>query len=259
MRVLTIGDIVGEKAVEKLEKELKNIKQKENIDVTIANGENAANGDGLTKELFDKILVSGVDVITMGNHTWGNKEIYNFIEDARIVRPANITKGMPGKGYTVYQKDDTKILVINLIGRRFMEGVYYSDNPFVSVQEILEKVDKDIKIILVDFHAQSTGEKFNMGYFLDGKVSGVYGTHTHVQTADEMIMPKGTGFITDIGMTGPSYSDLGCDVENAIKRYLNDVRVKDIISDNEVMINGCIFDIDENTGKTIEIKRVHIG
>lgn len=139
-----------------------------------------------------------------------------------------------------------------------MEGVYYSDNPFVSVQEILEKVDKDIKIILVDFHAQSTGEKFNMGYFLDGKVSGVYGTHTHVQTADEMIMPKGTGFITDIGMTGPSYSDLGCDVENAIKRYLNDVRVKDIISDNEVMINGCIFDIDENTEKTIEIERVHI-
>lgn len=219
MKILAIGDIVGERAVEKLEKELKQLKQKENIDVTIANGENAANGNGLTKKLFDTILASGVDVITMGNHTWENEEIYNFIEDEKIVRPANITKGMPGKGYTIYQKDNTKVLVINLIGRRMMEGVYYSDNPFIVVQEILEKIPKDIKIIIVDFHAQSTGEKFNMGYFLDGKASVVYGTHTHVQTADEIIMPKGTGFITDIGMTGACLSDLGCDIEASIKRY----------------------------------------
>ncbi len=258
MKVLAIGDIVGEKAVEKLEKELKQLQQKENIDVTIANGENAANGNGLTRELFDKILASGVDVITMGNHTWGNKEIYDFIEDDRIVRPANITKGMPGKGYTIYQKDNTKILVINLIGRKFMEGVYYSDNPFTTVQEILEEVKDDIKIKLVDFHAAWTGEKFNMGYFLDGKVSAVYGTHTHVQTADEIIMPKGTGFITDIGMTGACLSDLGCDVENSIQRYLKDMPVKDMMSKNEVMINGCIFEIDENAGKTVAIRRVHI-
>ncbi len=258
MKILVIGDIVGEKAVEKLEKELKQLQKSENIDVTIANGENAANGNGLTKELFDKILASGVNVITMGNHTWGNKEIYDFIEDDRIVRPANITKGMPGNGYTIYQKDKTKILVINLIGRRMMEGVYYSNNPFTTVQEILEEVKEDIKIITVDFHAQSTGEKFNMGYFLDGKVSAVYGTHTHVQTADEIIMPKGTGFITDIGMTGACLSDLGCDAENAIKRYLNDMPVEDIMSKNDIMINGCIFDIDENTGKAVAIKRVHI-
>lgn len=258
MRILAIGDIVGEKAVEKLDKELNKLKQKEKVDVVIANGENAANGNGLSKELFGKILASGVDIVTMGNHTWGNEEIYSFIDDSRIIRPANITKGMPGKGYTIYQKDDIKILVINLIGRRMMEGVYYSDNPFMSVQEILESVEKDIKIIMVDFHAQSTGEKFNMGYFLDGKVSSVYGTHTHVQTADETILKKGTGFITDIGMTGPCYSDLGCDVENSINRYIKDMPVGDIISDHEIMINGCIFDIDENTGKTIKVRRVHI-
>lgn len=258
MKILAIGDIVGERAVEKLERELKQLQESENIDVTIANGENAANGNGLTKELFDKILASGVDVITMGNHTWGNKEIYDFIEDDRIVRPANITKGMPGNGYTIYQKGNTKILVINLIGRKFMEGVYYSDNPFTRIQEILEEVREDIKIIMVDFHAAWAGEKFNMGYFLDGKVSAVYGTHTHVQTADETIMPKGTGFITDIGMTGACLSDLGCDVENSIQRYLKDMPVKDIMSKNDIMINGCIFDIDENTGKAVSIKRVHI-
>lgn len=258
MKILAIGDIVSEKAVEKLTIKLEEIIKENKIDFTIANGENAANGNGLTKNLFHEILASGVDVITMGNHTWGNEEIYDFIDDNRIIRPANITKGIVGKGYTVLQKGNIKILVINLIGRRMMEGVYYSDNPFMVVQEILEEVKKDIKIVMVDFHAQSTGEKFNMGYFLDGKVSAVYGTHTHVQTADEIIMPKGTAFITDIGMTGPCLSDLGCDVENSLKRYLEDKQVKDIMSKNEVMINGCIFDIDENTGKALEVKRIHI-
>lgn len=259
MKVLTIGDILGEKAVEKLEKELNSLKQKEKIDIVIANGENAAEGRGLTKELFNRILLSGVDVITMGNHTWDKEEIYDFIEDSRIVRPANITKGRPGNGYTIYQKDNKKILVINLIGRRFMEGVYYSDNPFIAVQEILQDLSlQDIKIILVDFHAAWTGEKINMGYFLDGKVSAIYGTHTHVQTADEIILKNGTGFITDIGMTGPCYSDLGCDLENSINKYLYDIPVKDIISNNDIMINGCIFNIDEDTGKTTNIKRLHI-
>lgn len=258
MKVLVLGDIVGERAVEKLKKDLKSIKEKEGIDFTIANGENSADGVGLTRKLFDDILSSGVDIITMGNHTWDNEEIYDFINDTRIVRPANITKGMPGKGYTIYKKDNKKILIINLIGRRYMEGVYYSDNPFITVKEILEETEKDIKIILVDFHAQSTGEKFNMAYYLDGKVSAIYGTHTHVQTADETIMPKGTGFITDIGMTGAIYSDLGCDVENSLKKYLYDMSVKDKLSTNDIMINGCIFEIDEITGKTTNVKRIHI-
>lgn len=195
----------------------------------------------------------------MGNHTWGKQEIYDFIDDNKIIRPANITKGMPGKGYTILQKGNSKIGVINLIGRRMMEGVYYSNNPFTTVEEILEEIKEDVKIVIVDFHAQSTGEKFNMTYFLDGKVSAVYGTHTHVQTADEVIMPKGTAFITDIGMTGACLSDLGCDVENSIKRYLQDMPVEDIMSTNPIMINGCIFDINETTGKAQEVKRIHIS
>lgn len=259
MRILAIGDIIGEKSVEKLEDELYNIKQGEKIDIIIANGENAANGNGLTKDLYDRILDSGVDVVTMGNHTWGNEEIYNFIDHPYIVRPANISKGRPGKGYTIIERKDTKILVINLIGRRYMEGVYYSDNPFIAAREILEEVaSQKIKIVLVDFHAAWTGEKINMGYFLDGKVSAVYGTHTHVQTADENILRNGTGYITDIGMTGPCESDLGCSLEESIKRYIYDMPTKDIISDNDIMINGCIFDIDEDTGKTIDIKRIHM-
>lgn len=157
MRILAIGDIVGERAVEKLTNKLPEISQENNIDFIIANGENSANGNGLTKELFDKIVTAGVDVVTMGNHTWGNEEIYNFIEDKKIIRPANITKRMPGKGYTIIEKGNTKILVINLIGRRMMEGVYYSNNPFTTVAEILEEVKEDIKVIMVDFHAQSTG------------------------------------------------------------------------------------------------------
>lgn len=259
MKILAIGDIVGERAVEELSKQLPEIIKQNQIDFTIVNGENAANGNGLTKELFDKIINAGAEVVTMGNHTWGKEEIYDFIEDNKIIRPANITKGIPGKGYTIIQKGNIKIAVINLIGRRMMEGVYYSNNPFTTVEEILEKIEEDIKIIMVDFHAQSTGEKFNMAYFLEGKVSAVYGTHTHVQTADEMILPKGTAFITDLGMTGACLSDLGCDVENSIKRYLQDKPVEDIMSTNPIMINGCIFDIDETTGKAKEIKRIHIS
>lgn len=256
MKILAIGDIVGERAVEKLEKELQDFKQKKNIEFVIANGENTANGNGITKQLFDRILKSGIDVVTMGNHTWGNEEIYEIIEDKRIIRPANITKGMPGKGYTLFEKNNKKILVINLIGRKYMEGIYYSDNPFVTVNEILEKEKADI--VMVDFHAECNGEKFVMAYFLDGKVSAVYGTHTHVQTADETILEKGTGFITDIGMTGAVQSDLGCDPRIGLERYLHDKSLEDVLSDNMVMINGCIFDIDENTGKTINIQRIQI-
>ena len=259
MRILAIGDIVGKKAVKKITEELKQLKDIENIDFIIANAENAADdGNGISRQAYEQILNSGVDIITLGNHTWGNEEIYEFIEEPRIIRPANASRGRPGKGYTIYEKDNIKILVINLIGRRFMEGVYYSDNPFVEVDEILKEVGKDIKIIIVDFHAAWTGEKFVMGYFLDGKVSAVYGTHTHVQTADEMILPKGTGFITDIGMTGSYCSELGTDPESGLERYLKDLPTTNIMSENPIMINGCIFDVDEDTGKTTNIKRIHI-
>ncbi len=258
MRVLAIGDIVGEKAVETVKENLKEIKETKQIDFVIANGENAKNGNGLDKNLFNQLITAGVDVITMGNHTWGDEEIYQFIEDDRIIRPGNITKGIPGKGYTIKEKNGHKIMVMNLIGRRNMEGVYFSDNPFIEANEILERYQEEIKIIFVDFHAQCTGEKFMLAYYLDGRVSAVYGTHTHVQTANETIMPKGTGFITDIGMTGPIYSDLGCDAENSLKRYIEDKPVQDIVSNHAIMLNGAIFEIDENTGKTINVERINI-
>lgn len=258
MRIFTIGDIVGEKSVEKVSNKLQIIKEKENIDFIIANAENAYKGNGLSKELYYKLISNGVNVITMGNHTWGNSEIHDLLNKNNIIRPANITKGLPGKGYTVYQYKDKKVIVINLIGRLYMQGVYYPNNPFTEVSEIIEKIHNESNIILVDFHAQGTGEKFLMAYYLDGKVSAVYGTHTHVQTADERIFPNGTGFITDIGMTGPIFSDLGCDPELGLKRNLKDMTLPDEISDNPIQISGCIFDIDENTGKTISIKRFNM-
>lgn len=255
MRILAIGDIVGENAVLKIEQELEKIKEQEKIDFVIANSENACKGNGLSKELYKKLILSGVNIITMGNHTWGNKEIYEFIENKNIIRPANITKGMPGKGYTIYELKGKKIAVINLIGNRYMQGVYYPNNPFTEVDEILEKIGSKANVIMVDFHAQSTGEKFLMAYYLDGRVSAVYGTHTHVQTADERIMPKGTAFITDIGMTGAIFSDLGCNPEVGLKRHIKDMTLPDEVSNNPIQICGCIFDFDDVTGKVKEVKR----
>lgn len=258
MKILTIGDIVGEKAVKKVEKELQKIKQNYQIDFVIANAENAYKGHGLSKELYNKLIAVGVNAITMGNHTWENPEIYDILKENNIIRPANITKGLPGKGYTILECNSKKIAIINLIGRQYMQGVYYPNNPFTEVEEILEKIKNETNTIILDFHAQGTGEKFVMAYYLDGKVSAVYGTYTHVQTADERIMPKGTGFITDIGMTGSIFSDLGCDPEIGIKRNLKDMTLPDEMSNNPIQISGCIFNIDENTGKTIVMERVNL-
>ena len=257
MRILAIGDIVGERAAKKIEEELPKIRKEEKIDFVIANAENAYKGNGLSKELYNQIINSGVDVITMGNHTWGNEEIYDILKEDNIIRPANITKGIQGKGYTICKHGQTKIAVINLIGRQYMQGVYYPNNPFTEIQDILEKIDKNVKIKIIDFHAQGTGEKFVLAYFLDGKVSAVYGTHTHVQTADDQILAKGTGFITDIGMTGAIQSDLGCNPEDGIKRNLMDLKIPDRMSENPIQISGCIFEIDDETGLTIKTKRIN--
>lgn len=195
----------------------------------------------------------------MGNHTWGNEEVIHLLnKKENIIKPANISNNIAGKQYAVCKCKDNDILVINLMGRIFMQGSY-NENPFRLVEEILNKVDKKIKIILIDFHAQECGEKFAMAYFLDGKVSAVFGTHTHIQTADEQILKNGTGFITDIGMTGPMESVLGNDSEIKLKRVYYDITFEELpdqVSEHECMINGCIFDIDERTGKTNNIKRI---
>ena len=210
MNILAIGDIVGEIGVKKIVKELPKLKEKYDIDFCIINGENSAGGMGITKKIFDSLINAGADVITMGNHTWGKKDIFSFIDDKRIVRPANYTKGLPGNDYSIVNKNNKRIAVINLIGRTSM-GIL-SENPFIVANDIYNKLKNQADIFVLDFHAEATAEKIAMGYYMDGKYTIVYGTHTHVQTADEQMLEKGTAYITDIGMTGPKKSVIGMDV-----------------------------------------------
>ena len=210
----------------------------------------------MTEKNFKDILEAKVDVITMGNHTWGKKDIFKFIDHPKLIRPANYPKGVVGKGYGIYNCKDKKIAVINLIGRVYMNIL--SENPFLIVKKIIEKIEKQVDIIVVDFHAEATGEKITLAHYLDGKITAIYGTHTHVQTADERILPKGTGFITDIGMTGPKNSALGMDIDVVIKRFETTLPERYKIATGECMFNGVIFNIDDKTNKVRNIQRINI-
>ena len=255
MKILAVGDIVGEAGIKELKKELNQIRQQEEIDFVIVNGENAAEGMGITEKNFNDIISQNVDVITMGNHTWGKKDIFKFIDHPKLIRPANYPKGVVGKGYGIYKCKDKKIAVINLIGRVYINIL--SENPFLIAKNIINKIKDKVDIIIVDFHAEATGEKITLGHYLDGTVTAIYGTHTHVQTADERILPKGTAFISDIGMTGPKNSALGMDISVVIKRFETALPERYKIAKGETMLNGVIFDIDEGTNKVINIKRVN--
>ena len=255
MNILAIGDIVGEIGVKKIVKELPKLKEKYNIDFCIINGENSAGGMGITKKIFDSLINAGADVITMGNHTWGKKDIFSFIDDKRIVRPANYTKGLPGNDYSIFNKNNKKIAVINLIGRTSM-GIL-SENPFIVANDIYNKLKKQVDILILDFHAEATAEKIAMGYYMDGKYTIVYGTHTHVQTADDQILEKGTAYITDIGMTGPKKSVIGMDVGVSFKRFVTSLPERYKLADSEAMLNGCVFKINDETNRTEEIIRIN--
>ena len=256
MKILAIGDIIGEAGVEKLEKELLKLKEENNIDFTIVNGENAASGMGINKNNYKGMLRAGADVVTLGNHTWAKKDVFNIIGEPNILRPANYTKGLPGKGYGIYEAKGKKIAVISLIGRVDMNVL--SENPFQTAKRIIQKIKNDVDIIIVDFHAEATAEKIAMGRYLDGYVTAIFGTHTHVQTADETILPKGTGYITDIGMTGPKNSVIGMDIEASIKRFETTLPERYKIADGSCILNGCIFEIDEQNFKTTNIKRINL-
>lgn len=255
MNILAIGDIVGEIGVKKIVKELPKLKEKYNIDFCIINGENSAGGMGITKKIFDSLINAGADVITMGNHTWGKKDIFSFIDDKRIVRPANYTKGLPGNDYSIVNKNNKRIAVVNLIGRTSM-GIL-SENPFIVANDIYNKLKNQADIFVLDFHAEATAEKIAMGYYMDGKYTIVYGTHTHVQTADEQILEKGTAYITDIGMTGPKKSVIGMDVGVSFKRFVTSLPERYKLADSEAMINGCVFKINDETNRTEEIIRIN--
>ena len=211
---------------------------------------------GITIKDFNTLDKMKVNTITMGNHTWGKKDIFTFIDNPKLIRPANYSKGIPGKGYAIYECKDKKIAVINLIGRTDM-GVL-SENPFLVADNIIEELKNKADIIVVDFHAEATAEKIAMKNYLDGRVTVIYGTHTHVQTADEKITVNGTGYITDIGMTGPINSVIGMDVKASIKRFVTSLPEKYKLAEGEAMLNGCVFEIDDKTNKTVSIKRVYV-
>lgn len=255
MKILAVGDLIGNAGIKELRKQLDKIRKEENIDFIIVNGENAAEGMGITQKNLDDILSQKVDVITMGNHTWAKKDIFKFIDHPKLIRPANYPKGVVGKGYGIYTCQNKKIAVINLIGR--VDINVLSENPFIIAKELVEKLQKQVDIIIVDFHAEATAEKIAMGYFLDGKATAVFGTHTHVQTADEKILPKGTAYITDLGMTGPKNSVIGMDIEVSFKRFETTLPERYRIATGETMLNGVIFDIDDDTNKVKQVKRIY--
>ena len=255
MKILAVGDLVGKIGFEKMKQELPKIVKENNIDFVIVNGENVAEGMGITEKLYRAILLTGVNVITMGNHTWGKKEIFNFIDEKNIIRPANYSKGNPGKGYEIFKCKNKKIAVINLIGRVSMSVL--SDNPFLIARDIIDDIKNKVDIIVIDFHSEATAEKIALGYYLKGDVTIIFGTHTHVQTADETILENGTAYISDIGMTGPKNSVIGMDIDASIKRFETSLPEKYKIATGECKFNGCIFEIDDETNRTIKITRIN--
>ena len=255
MRILFLGDIVGRPGREIISELLPDLREKENIDFVIANGENAAGGSGLTPKITEDLLGSGIDVLTSGDHIWNKREIYEFLNKTeRLIRPANYPEGAPGKGFTVLDVGSRgKICVINIIGRVFMDAV---DCPFKMVRKVVEQVKETAKVIVVDIHAEATSEKVAMGWYLDGLVSIVAGTHTHIQTADEKILPKGTAYITDCGMTGPYDSVIGRKQESILARFLTQMPTRFEMAENDVEMHGIIAEISDLTGKAESIKRV---
>ena len=252
LRVLAVGDVVGNPGMERIRKSLRRLIRKTGADFTVVNGENAS-VVGLTPRQAEDILDAGADVITLGNHSFSKREIVPYLEDTdRILRPANYAPQTPGRGWAVYETRFGPIGVIDLIGRCNMD--YGPDNPFLLAEKLLKKLDT--RLILVELHAEATSEKLAMGYMLDGKVSAVWGTHTHVPTADIRVLPQGTGYITDLGMTGPRDSVLGIRPELSIAKFRGDLTERYRWADGPTKLEGVLFTIDSATGKCLRAERV---
>lgn len=258
MRILFIGDIVGSPGREMVHQYIPKLKEKYRPQLTIVNGENAAAGKGITEKIYKDFLKLGVQAVTMGNHTWHKKDIFEFIDEAKyLVRPANFPKNNPGRGIIYLKVNTLEIAVINLQGRVFLDD---NRNPFNVGQALIEEAKKRTPLIFVDFHAEVTSEKQAFGWFVDGDVSAVVGTHTHTQTADERILPQGTAYITDVGMTGPYDAILGVEKETIIQRFLTNLPAKfEVDKKGSAQLNGCIIDIDEKTGQAKNIERIIIN
>ena len=232
------------------------MRYRERIDFVIANGENLAGGSGITEPAVRDLFENGVDVVTSGDHVFRKKEAEELLKkNHRILRPANYPAAVPGGGSTVVQaKNGVKVGVLNLIGRVFLKTV---DCPFETARREVEKISKETRLIFVDMHAEATSEKVALGWFLDGKVSGIFGTHTHVQTADESVLPKGTGYITELGMCGPYRSVIGRKIEDALHMFLTQMPTKLEVAEEDARISGAIFEVDSETGKCLSVRRVH--
>ena len=254
-KVLTVGDVVGNPGLDRISRSLRWLKRKTGADFVIVNGENAS-GVGMTPRQGEEILDAGADVITMGNHTFSKREIVDYLEDSRqVLRPANLAPQTPGRGYGIFDTSVGPVAVIDLIGRCGMD--YSPDNPFLLIEKILKEIDT--KIILVEIHAEATSEKLAMGYLLDGRVSALWGTHTHVPTADAQVLPKGTGYVTDLGMTGPKNSILGIRPDLSIAKFRGDLTGRYQCADGPTKLEGVLFTIDTATGKCRKAERVDLS
>jgi 2',3'-cyclic-nucleotide 2'-phosphodiesterase len=258
MRILFIGDVVGSPGRDMVKEYLPKLKEKYRPTITIINGENAASGKGINEKIYRQFLEMGAQVVTLGNHAWDKKEIFDFIDKAKyLVRPANFPSEVPGTGIVFLKVNQDEVAVINLQGRTFMPAI---DCPFKKADELIAEAKERTSTIFVDFHAEVTSEKQAMGWYLDGRVTAVVGTHTHVQTADERILPGGTAYLTDAGMTGPYDGILGVDRDAVIKRFLTSLPVRfEVSTGGRTQLSGVVIDVDKKTGRATKIQRVRIN
>ena len=253
-KILAVGDVVGDPGMDRIRRSLRYLKKKTGADFVIVNGENAS-VVGLTPAQAEDIFDAGADVITMGNHTFGKRELVTYLDDnPRVLRPANLAPQLPGRGYGVFDSPAGPIAVIDLIGRCNMD--YGPDNPFLQVEKILKELDCTIK--LVELHAEATSEKLAMGYMLDGRISALWGTHTHVPAADTQVLPKGTGYVTDLGMTGPAHSVLGIRPELSIAKFRGDLTGRYQWAGGSTKLEAVLFTVDASTGLCKSVERVDL-
>lgn len=259
MNILCIGDVVGSIGCNMLREQLSRLKHDYSIDLTIINGENSADGNGITNDSASSLFCYGADIITGGNHTLRRTEVYELLDsNPNLLRPHNLPDAEYGSGYCLYDMGKAQVAVINLSGKIYLDSLN-ADNPFTAADALIERARADgAKIIIVDFHAEATSEKRALGLYLDGKASVFFGTHTHVQTADAQILPLGTGYITDLGMTGPKNSVLGVRSDIIISRLKDKNMQKFELADGECILNACVFTVDEKTGKVTKIERIFI-
>ena len=257
MRILIVGDVVGKPGRYFFMEQTSELKQTRKIDLVVVNGENAAHGKGLTPNIFDELIKGGADVVTTGNHIWDNPKVMEIIDtEPFLLRPANYPEDTPGKGFCVYPVGKKKIGVINMAGRTFMQPPM--DDPFRLTEKILKFIERDCDIILVDFHAEATSEKLAFANYFDGRVTAVVGTHTHVQTADEKILPKGTAYITDLGMVGAENSILGMTIEPVIKRFMTGRPSKFEVAEGAAVYCAVLIETNDKTNKPTKIERIFI-